>query len=553
MRRTRRTRLALLTTLMCLGLIGGPVSAAPAPPAPRTAEPSSALSGGQLQIQLVASGFAEPLGVVNAGDGSGRLFVVEKQGTVRVLLNGQHQGGYFLDLRGVAGGISTGGERGLLGLAFHPNFENNRKVFAFFTDGGGDVQVGEFTGNDDGLAVGADTYRSILTVEHSANSNHNGGQLMFGPDGALYAFIGDGGGNLTANGQNDGTFLGKMVKLVPNLSGGLQQPAAAWAKGLRNPWRASFDQANGDLWIADVGQGSWEEINKVSGVPTPAGVNYGWDCREGFHSYSGCGGSFTDPVAEYSSGGGSDCSVTGGYVYRGTVYQNYVGEYTLGDFCSGNLWTLNAASPGGGLVAHGSAGFQISSFGEAENGEIYIADYSGGNVWKVVVPTFNDVLGNPFIDDITWLHYFGVTNGCGGGSYCPSGNVTRAEMASFLARARGLPATSNDYFSDDNGNIHEGNINAVADAGITLGCGGGSYCPDNLVTREEMASFLARAMSLPASGTNWFWDDEGSIHEGNINAVADAGITLGCGGGQYCPASFTTREQMAAFLRRALT
>ena len=170
-----------------------------------------------------------------------------------------------------------------------------------------------------------------------------------------------------------------------------------------------------------------------------------------------------------------------------------------------------------------------------------------------MAPTFNDVIGSPHIDDITWLHYAGISLGCGGGSYCPTPSVSRAEMASFLARARGLPASATDYFSDDNGNIHEGNINAVAQAGITLGCGGGNYCPDSPVTRDEMASFLARAMSLPAPTQDWFWDDAGNIHEGNINAVADAGITLGCGGGAYCPGSPTTREQMASFIRRALT
>lgn len=558
MPRTRRSSAALLATLLSIGLLAAPASAAPAAPAAPASEASAALYGGQVQLQHLTSGLVEPLGIVNAGDGTNRIFVLEKRGTVRVIVNRQLQEGFFLDLRAVPGGINAaaGTERGLLGLAFDAAFETNRKVFAYFTDSGGDIQIGEFTANDDGLAAGADTYDSIFTIEHSANSNHNGGQLMFGPDGALYAFVGDGGGSNdpSGNAQNDGVFLGKMLRLVPDLNGGAT--GGAWAKGLRNPWRASFDRANGDLWIGDVGQGSWEEINKVTG--NPSGVNYGWDRCEGAHAFEGTAGEcagYTGPALEYSSAGGGpgvNCSITGGYVYRGPSYLDFAGQYVLGDFCTGNIWTADAASPGS-LLPHGSAGFMISSFGEDERGELYVTDYGNGAIYKVVAPTFNDVLASPFIDDITWLHYAGISNGCGGGSFCPTPNVRRDEMASFLVRARSLPPSSTDYFSDDTGNIHEGNINALAQAGITLGCGGGNYCPADPVRRDEMASFLARAMGLKASGTNRFDDDDGNIHEGNIDAIANAGITLGCGGRNYCPASATTREQMAAFIRRALT
>jgi len=553
MPRTRRSSAALLAALLSIGLLAAPASAAPAAPDQSAPSATATLYGGQVQLQHLASGLVNPLGIVNAADGTNRLFVLEKRGTVRVIVNRQLQDGFFLDLRGVPGGISTGGERGLLGLAFHPSFETNRNVFAYFTDGDGDIQIGEFTANDDGGAAGADTYDSIFTIEHSAQSNHNGGQLMFGPDGFLYAFVGDGGGSGDpgANAQNDGVFLGKMLRLAPDLAGGAS--GGAWAKGLRNPWRASFDRANGDLWIADVGQGTWEEINRVSG--NPSGVNYGWDRCEGPSPFEGSSGEcagYTGPVAWYANAG-ANCSITGGYVYRGASYLDFVGQYVVGDFCSGNIWTVDSANTAAGLQFHRAAGFMITSFGEDENGELYVADYGNGAIYKVVAPTFNDVIGSPFIDDITWLHYAGISNGCGGGSFCPTPNVRRDEMASFLARALLLPPSSTDHFSDDNGNIHEGNINAVADRGITLGCGGGNYCPDSPVTRDEMASFLARAENLPPPTRDWFWDDNGNIHEGNINAVADAGITLGCGGGQYCPGSATTREQMAAFIRRALT
>ena len=562
MPRNRRSSAALLATLLTIGLLAAPASAAPAAPEAPAAEPSSALYGGQIQLQLVASGLYSPVGVVNAGDGTNRLFVLERGGRVAIFANHQFQGN-FMDLGSLVGdGFRSGGEEGLLGLAFHPSFETNRKVFAYYTNGAGNISIAEFTTDNAGTAAQPGTWDRLLEIGHPGQSNHNGGQLMFGPDGYLYAFVGDGGGggDPGENAQDLNERLGKVLRIAPNLAGSYTIPAGnpypgagdghdeIWASGVRNPWRASFDRGTGDLWIADVGQDNWEEINHAIG--NPAGLNYGWDNCEGLHPYEGSCAGFTPPVAEYATG--SNCSITGGYVYRGSVYLDFVGQYIVGDFCSGNVWTLDPANPSAGLLFHRDSGVNISSFGEAENGEIYMT-HLGGALYKVVAPTFNDVIGSPHIDDITWLHYAGITTGCGGGSFCPTPSVSRAEMASFLARALALPAASTDYFWDDAGNIHEGNINAVAQAGITLGCGGGAYCPNSPVTRDEMASFLARAMSLPAAPTDYFWDDAGNIHEGNINAVAFAGITLGCGGGQYCPGSPTTREQMASFIRRALT
>ena len=165
--------------------------------------------------------------------------------------------------------------------------------------------------------------------------------------------------------------------------------------------------------------------------------------------------------------------------------------------------------------------------------------------------TFTDTAGSPFIADIEWLVAAGITNGCGGGAFCPTAPVSREQMASFLRRALGLPAASTDYFWDDAGSAHQDDINRVAQAGIANGCGGGAFCPANLVTREQMASFLARALGLPPAGVDYFWDDNGSMHEDAINRLAAAGITTGCAGGQYCPSASVTREQMAAFLHRA--
>ena len=170
--------------------------------------------------------------------------------------------------------------------------------------------------------------------------------------------------------------------------------------------------------------------------------------------------------------------------------------------------------------------------------------------WQPSV-TFYDTVGSPFLADIEWLAAAGISNGCGGGAFCPGSPVSREQMASFLTRALGLPAASTDYFWDDGGSAHQDDINRVAQAGIANGCGGGAFCPGNVVSREQMASFLSRALGLPAPSGDYFWDDSGSVHEDAINRLAEAGITTGCAGGQYCPSSGVTREQMAAFLHRA--
>ena len=562
--------IVLLAALLASSIAPQPAAAAPraVPSAPPPLH--GALSGGQVAFALVATGLDSPVGVVNAGDGTDRLFVVEQRGTVRVIANGRLQAGYFLDIRGVTEGISAGGERGLLGLAFHPGFESNRKLFAYYTQADGDIMVAEFTANTTRTSAPASSWDPILQVEHSARSNHNGGQLQFGPDGFLYVFTGDGGGagDPDENAQDLTSLLGKTLRIAPNLVGSYTIPPGnpyigqapihdeIWSYGLRNPWRASFDRANGTLWIADVGQGTQEEINREPAGD--AGRNYGWDCREGTVAYSdpspgiSCTGKvFTNPVTVYGHGGGN-CSVTGGYVYRGAVFEDLVSHYLLADYCSGRLWTLSSGAGSPTLTLHRDTDANITSFGESEAGEIYATDQVG-RVYRVVAPPFRDVVNSPFIDDITWLYYASITQGCGGGLYCPSGKVTREQMASFLVRAFDLPASGTDYFTDDNSSFHENDINALAAAGVTSGCGDGRFCPRSSVRRDEMASFMARALDLPPTGTDFFTDDEGSVfHEDNINRIAAAGLTNGCAPGLYCPSAVTLRDQMAAFLHRAL-
>ena len=547
-----------------LALAPASAIAFPTPFAGSATSSVSALAAGQLDLQLVATGLSSPVGVTNAGDGSGRLFVVERSGRIRVVLNGKLQAATFLD---ITDRVLAGGERGLLGLAFHPDFAANRFLYVYYTGADGDLVVSRFTANIGLATANSATEMFLMRIEHSSQSNHNGGQLAFRSDGHLYIGTGDGGGSGDPddNGQSTSSLLGKILRIDVDGSGagsfanyaipgtnpfvGGPELEEIWAYGLRNPWRFSFDRATGALWIGDVGQGSWEEIDREA-LADLGGHNYGWNVMEGAHCYASgtCGQTgLTLPIAEYSHSLG--CSVTGGFVYRGLTQPDLVGQYVFADYCSGRIWTI----PAGGTASaeRRQVSLNISSFGESEGGELY-ATHLGGALYRVVAPPFSDVTNSPFLDDINWLYYAGITTGCGSGLYCPLPNVSRAQMASFLVRALDLPPTATDYFPDDTGSIHEADINALRAAGITTGCGGGLYCPLADVSRAQMASFLVRALDLPPTATDYFSDDSGSIHEADINAFRAAGITSGCGPGLYCPSVTVTREQMAAFLHRAL-
>jgi glucose/arabinose dehydrogenase len=557
MPRIPRFPIMLLVAMLALPTSAGSALARPAPPlrASEAAAPA-ALAAGQVQLGFVLGGLNAPTAIANAGDGSGRLFIAEQGGTVRVVVNNAIQGGTFLNVTGVAGGFTSGDERGLLGLAFHPSFETNRRFYAYYTDGSGDLVIAEFTATADGSTWNGADPVVLLDIEHSSASNHNGGQLLFGPDGNLYIFTGDGGGagDPFCNAQSTSSALGKILRLnVPgngtatNAGGNLS--GSIWDLGLRNPWRASFDRATGDLWIGDVGQNAWEEINfKPAG--SASGWNWGWSDREGAHPYSGdhcpsSGIAATDPLVEYSQS--HPVAVTGGFVYRGTIEQNLIGHYIFTDFYTGNLWTF----AGGGTLYHGSTGSMISSFGEDEAGELFAVDLVGGYLFRVVAPPYSDIADSQFYQDILWLNASGITAGCGGGRFCPNDPVTRQQMASFLARAKALGAPIGDYFVDDNGSPHEADINKVREAGIAFGCGAYLFCPETPITREQMASFLARAKGLGAPIGDYFVDDNGSPHEADINSVKEAGYASGCGAFIFCPGQFVTRGQMAAFLHRA--
>jgi len=340
--------------------------------------------------QVVASGFDHPVLVTNAGDGSKRLFVIEQPGQIKIVQNGAVMGTPFLDIRTK---VSYGGEQGLLGLAFHPNYKANGYFYVNYTRAGdGATVVERYTISSNPNIASASSAFTLLVIPQPY-ANHNGGNLAFGKDGKLYIGMGDGGsaGDPQNNAQNINSLLGKILRIdvdsaVPygippdNPFVGKDGADEIWALGLRNPWRFSFDRQTGDMLIGDVGQDLWEEIDfQPFGVP---GLNYGWRCYEGTHTYNlnpPCTGVLTAPITEYSHTEGQ--SVTGGFVYRGIHFPSLQGIYFYADFSQGKIWALqrtgNTWSAPDLLL---DTPYAISSFGEDEDGEVYIVDYYGGSV-----------------------------------------------------------------------------------------------------------------------------------------------------------------------------
>lgn len=347
--------------------------------------------------QVIASGFSAPIQVTNAGDGTHRLFVVEQTGKIRIVKNGSVLSTPFLDLTGL---IVCCGERGLLGLAFHPNYASNGYLYVDYTRASdGATVIARYRVSASNANQVDPASALVLFTISQPYTNHNGGQLLFSPvDGYLYIGMGDGGGSGDAQNraQNTGSLLGKILRLdvdhgspyaIPpdNPLVGLPGNDEIWALGLRNPWRFSFDRLNGDLYIGDVGQNLWEEID-FQAENTPGGKNFGWRCREGAHNFnfSGSCSSLTlvDPIAEFSHSVGY--SVTGGFVYRGEDYPNLTGRYFYADYVTGQIWSLYKTSESPLIWSTPTleldTSFNISSFGEDENGEIYVVNYNQGQI-----------------------------------------------------------------------------------------------------------------------------------------------------------------------------
>ena len=366
----------------------------PAPTPTDTPTPAPDLSALNVELAQLVDGLDQPVLATHADDGSGRLFIVEKGGTILTLGGDGAQPQPFLDITGRVGSSSS--EQGLLGLAFDPDFAATGRFFVYYTDRNGDTVIARFQASDDRATGEPDSEVALLTQDQPAG-NHNGGMLAFGPDGYLYAGLGDGGGagDRYGNGQNLESILGTLIRIdvsgdeaiVPADNPFVGQEGARpeiWAYGLRNPWRFSFDRVTGDLWIADVGQNQWEEIN-FQPAGDAGGENYGWPITEGTHCYGSdtCNtAGLTMPVAEYEHGPG--CSVSGGYVYRGAQQPAMQGIYFYGDYCSGQIWGLAAGADGQWQDAQLlDSDAQISAFGETESGELLVVDY-GGTIYRLV-------------------------------------------------------------------------------------------------------------------------------------------------------------------------
>lgn len=396
-------------------------------PLARDPQPATGAEGWpNLALDELIDGLSRPVDITNAGDGSGRLFVVEQAGRIRIVKAGALLSASFLDM---SSRVQCCGETGLLGLAFPPGYAQKGYFYVNYTERTGDPQrprtvIARYfvTANPDR----ADNSREqrILTIDQPY-SNHNGGQLAFGKDGYLYIGLGDGGSaNDPQNrAQNPNTLLGKLLRIdvepraipasfdsrgyLPQVNGSSTAAAPTyrippdnpfvgrsgyrgeiWALGLRNPWRFSFDRANGDLYIADVGQGAYEEID-YQPTSSQGGQNYGWRIREGAHcngaiSSSCSAAGLTDPVHEYDHSQGE--SITGGFVYRGQQQPALSGIYIYADYVSGRIWGLRREGASWANQQLLDAGFNITTFGESEAGELYLSDYNGGVIYQLISP-----------------------------------------------------------------------------------------------------------------------------------------------------------------------
>lgn len=344
----------------------------------------------EVRLYPIASGLDRPVEVTNAGDG--RLFVLEQQGRVAIIKGGRTQTERFLDIHSQ---VSCCGEQGLLGIAFPPDYQQTGHFFVNYTDNDGHTVISRFTvssSDPDRADPGSEV--TVLTITQPF-SNHNGGQLRFGPDGMLWIGMGDGGsgGDPMNNAQSLDTLLGKMLRIdvsqlpytIPPDNPFVGQPGARgeiWSYGWRNPWRFSFDRSTGDLFVGDVGQNEWEEIDyEPAGA---SGRNYGWNTMEGTHCFEppvGCDRSgLVLPILEYSHAKG--CSVTAGFLYRGSAVPALQDEFVYGDYCSGTIWHARGSGDQWTSSVLMQTPLWITAFGEDVSGELYVADYVEGVIYR---------------------------------------------------------------------------------------------------------------------------------------------------------------------------
>ncbi|HEY7863282.1 MAG TPA: PQQ-dependent sugar dehydrogenase [Thermoanaerobaculia bacterium] len=568
---------------------------------PATSAASAPEGGGPppIQLQTVITGLEMPVAITHAGDGSGRLFITEQEGRIRVWKNGVLLPTPFLDI-GCPGPncrVACCGEEGLLSVAFHPDYASNGFFYVYYNtlSADHDLRIARYHNSNPADDVADSTTEApLLTIPHPVNGNHNGGQLQFGPapNRYLYAGIGDGGaGNdPPCNAQNPTVLLGKMLRLDVNQNVGTPpyhgipptNPYAAagdgirdeiWAFGLRNPFRFSFDRLTGDLFIGDVGQNAMEEID-FEAASSPGGLNFGWKVMEG--TLCGAGGTsncppgtplcnspaYTLPILTHPNPG-LGTVVTGGYRHRGADYPHLNGVYIYGDAGSGRIW--GGLPDGGGgwtrteLLPAGT--ISVVAFGEDEAGRLYVSNYYAGEIRRVHSPSFTDVP----LAHFAYLHVQGIYNaqitaGCGPGVFCPNTPITRAQVSVFLLRGKDgpgfvpPPATGMVFGDVPQGSFAAAWIEELADRNITAGCGGGNYCPNAAVTRDQMAVMLLRTeegsgYNPPPCAVPSFTDVPCSNpYSAWIYELVARGIAAGCGGNQYCPMQSVTRGEMAVFV-----
>ncbi len=482
-------------------------------------------AGRSLALTAFATGLTAPVDIANTGvAGDTRLFAVEQAGVIKVIQsNGTVLGTPFLDINPQV--KDGGGEEGLLGLAFHPNYASNGWFYVFYNNTAGDLVIARFTRSAGNANVADGTSEQVvLTIPHPTNSNHNGGDLNFGPtNGYLYVATGDGGGGGDPgdNAQNKASLLGKLLRLdvngddfpadatkdyaIPSSNPYVGQTGAdeIWALGLRNPWRFSFDRQTHDLYIGDVGQGSTEEVDFEAAGST-GGANYGWRCYEGVSAYntSGCGaqGTYRGPIGWYSSAVAAPCSVTGGYVYRGSAYPALQGYYLFADFCSGEFSTLVPQAGGGWeqRLQLTAAGRMISTFGEDINGELYAGDIANGIVYRI----------DP-------------------GPSLPASPVYR--MANFKTKERlfTINAAERDHIRDRDGWVYEGvAYNVYSNGNIPV------YRLANFITKERLFTTNAGEKDAISGRNGW-------VYEG-VAFKADSAGTIEV----YRLANFISKERL---------
>jgi glucose/arabinose dehydrogenase len=574
--------------------------------------------GGMPSLTLTAlpGTLSLPVHVTHAGDGSGRLFVVEQTGRIRIFQNNQFLATPFLDVSAL---ISCCGEQGLLSVAFHPDYASNGYFYIYYIDNigsPGDITVARYHVSSDPNVADPNSAQILLVVSHPVYDNHNGGQLAFGPDGYLYMGTGDGGGGGDPgnNAQNLTKMLGKMMRLDVDASGAIpcgqsapapygippSNPFASsptdckeiWAYGVRNPWRFGFDRSTGDLIIGDVGQNNYEEVD-FQAAGDAGGENYGWRRMEGLHCYNppvNCNdGTLTLPILEYNHSTG-DCAIIGGFRYRGTTIPGLVGTYLYGDECSGRIRAATQSGDGSwnATILQDTA-LSISSFGEDEPGEMYVANL-GGTVYRIeptpypaptttsLSPTSVIAGGAAFPLTVhgTGFTYESVVRW--NGSDRPTTFVSSSQLTAQISAIdidAAATASVQVFTPPPGGGLSNAQtftvdltfldvptshfayayVQAVFNAGVTAGCGARMYCPDASVTRAQMAVFLLKASQgsgyVPPACEGVFDDVPcPSLFADWIEDVAARGITGGCNVSPplYCPDAAVTRAQMAPFL-----